>query len=265
MEDRKEERERRRGLALAGRAHCLSLIALLVGALLGAACGSTAPVTDSEQEALYRSAVEDAETAEPSEIVTTLTPIVGYNETLVWRTSAGAERQVLMVTWTDSTSFLDASTGDTLTTEEDVWVTAAPEIRQFCEGVDRSGDQLSLRLAQRLGLPPDVGYDRFVSFWVRPEDLVRPCPDPEVTDRECELASPTPEKHTQVSDAHLAWFHGLEASMYDSEGYPWTRLGYTYDWHPSTDEVGPSEFVVRPEASVEIQSVHTTEAYCRTL
>lgn len=264
MEDCKEERDQRPGLVSAGYAHCLSLAALLVGTLLGAACGGTAPVAGSEHEALYRSAVEDAETAEPSEIVTTLTPIARYNESLVWRTPTDAEQQVLVVTWTDSTSSLDTPSSETLTTEEDVWVTAAPEIRQFCEALDRSGDPLALRLAQRLGLPPDVEYDRFVSFWVRPEDLVRPCPDPEVTDRECELAPPTPEEHVQVSDAYLKWFHELEASMYDSEGYPWTRLGYTYDWHPSTDEVGPSEFVVRPEAIVEVQGVHTTEAYCQT-
>lgn len=249
--------------ASGGRAHFFLPVALLLVGLLCSACGGTAPVANTEPETLYGAAVEDAETAEPSEIVATLTPLVPHNDTLVWRTPADESHQVLMVTWTDSTSSLNTSPGDTLTSEEDIWVTAAPEVRQFCEGLDRAGDQLSLRLAQRLGLPPDVNYDRFVALWAHPEDLVRPCPDPEVTDRECELGAPVPEEHVQVSEAHQNWFRELETSMYGPDGYPWTRLGYTYDWNPDTDEVGPSEFVIRPGAPVEVEAVHDTEAYCR--
>ncbi len=241
-----------------------SVLLLLVLLPVLAGCRSTELPSDATPEARYRAAIEDARTADPSEIVTTLTPIVPHNENLVWRTTADSTRQVLVVTWGGSETLPDATTGDTLTVETDVWVTAAPMIQAFCQSLDRSGDGLALRLAQRLGLPPDAGYSQFVELWVRPANLVRPCPDPEVSDRECELSAPVPADHARVSDEHRAWFRSLRETSYGPDGYPFTGLGYTYDWHPATDEVGPSEFVVRPGNTAIVRGVESTEAYCRS-
>lgn len=249
-----------------------TVVAFSLMALL-AACGGTQPAREPDPDARYRAAIQDARTAEPSEIETTLTPLVPYNDALVWRTTADSTRQVRVVTWGGASTFSDAAAGDAVTVDEDVWVTAVPEVRQFCRALDLEGDRLRLRLAQRLGLPPDVDYDRFVELWVRPEALVRPCPDPEVTDRECELEVPTPTRHVQISDAHRAWFRNLKENSYGPDGYPFTGLGYTYDWNPSTDAVGPSEFVLRPApdsaasrdgpAQAEVHAVVSTDRYCR--
>jgi len=242
----------------------LRTVVLLGLLLLWAACGGTRPATESEPEAQYRAAIADARTAEPSEITTTLTPLVPYNDSLVWRTTADSTQQVLVVTWGDSNTLPPAAAGDTVTADQDVWVTAVPAIKQFCRASNRTGDRLQLRLAQRLGLPPDATYDRFVELWVRPQDLVRPCPDPEVTDRECELHSPEPTAHVQISDAHQEWFRTLRETSYGPDGYPFTGLGYTYDWNPRTDKVGPSEFVLRPGEDAQIRATYSTAAYCRT-
>ena len=249
-------------VATTGRS--LRTVALLGLLLLWAACGGTQPATESEPEAQYRAAIADARTAEPPEITTSLTPLVPYNDSLVWRTTTDSTQQVLVVTWGGSDTLPTATAGDTVTADQDVWVTAVPQIRQFCRGLDRRAEALRLRLAQRLGLPPDATYDRFVELWVRPQDLVRPCPDPEVTDRECELHSPEPTAHVQISDAHQEWFQELKATSYGPDGYPFTGLGYTYDWHPSTDEVGPSEFVLRPGEPGIVRATYSTAAYCRT-
>jgi hypothetical protein len=52
------------------------------------------------------------------------------------------------------------------------WVTAVPKLKSFCQGYVRSnGDdlrQLTLRLEQQLGLPPNSGYDTFVELKVDP-------------------------------------------------------------------------------------------------
>ena len=240
------------------------IAAALATALL-VACGGTQPATDPAPEARYRAAIEDARTAEPSEITTGLTPLVPYNDSLVWRTARDSTRQVLVVTWGGSETLPTAAASDTVTADRDVWVTAVPKIRQFCRGLDRDGDALQRRLAQRLGLPPTADYDRFVELWVRPQDLVRPCPDPEVTDRECERAPPQPSAHAQVSDAHQNWFRELRATSYGPDGYPFTGLGYTYDWNPATDDVGPSEFVLRPGESGIVRATYSTAAYCRVV
>ncbi len=238
------------------------IAAALVSALL-VACGGPQSATDSAPEAQYRAAIEDARTAEPSEITTTLTPLVPYNDSLVWRTVRDSIRQVLVVTWGGSTTLPTTAAGDTMTADRDVWVTAVPALKQFCRTSDRTGDRLQLRLAQRLGLPPTADYDRFVELWVRPQDLVRPCPDPEVTDRECERTPPQPSAHVEISDAHRDWFRELKATSYGPDGYPFTGLGYTYDWNPQTDEVGPSEFVLRPGEPGIVQATYSTAAYCR--
>jgi hypothetical protein len=242
----------------------LRTVVLLGLLLLWSACGGTRPAAESGPEARYRAAIEDARTAEPSEITTALTPLVPYNDSLVWRTTTDSTQQVLVVTWGGPDTLPTAAAGDTVTPDQDVWVTAVPQIRQFCRALDRRGEALRLRLAQRLGLPPDADYDRFVELWVRPQDLVRPCPDPEVTDRECELHSPEPTEHVQISDAHQEWFQELKETSYGPDGYPFTGLGYTYDWNPTTDEVGPSEFVLRPGERGILRATFSTAAYCRT-
>ena len=238
-----------------------ALVVIVAGLLV--ACGGTESVTEPDPEARYRAAIADARTAEPSEITTSLTPLVPHNDALVWRTVGDSARQVLVVTWGGADTLPSATVGDTVTADQDVWVTAVPQLRQFCRDLDRRGDALRLRLAQRLGLPPDADYDRFVELWVRPQALVRPCPDPEVTDRECELRPPKPRAHVQISDAHQEWFQDLKDTSYGPDGYPFTGLGYTYDWHPATDEVGPSEFVLRPGEAAVLRATYSTAAYCR--
>jgi hypothetical protein len=48
-------------------------------------------------------------------------------------------------------------------------------------------------------------------------------------------------------------------------GYPFTRLGYTYDWAPGAEahrHYGTSEFVVAPGTRVEVTEEATSDAYC---
>lgn len=240
------------------------LLIMVVASLLFA-CSGTQPAADPDPNAQYQAAITDARTAEPSEITTTLTPLVPYNDSLVWRNRTDSTRQVLVATWGGSNTLPSATAGDTVTADEDIWVTVVPAVKQFCRTADQTGDDLQLRLAQRLGLPPNVDYERFVELWVQPQDLVRPCPDPEVTDHECELRPPKPATHVQVSDAHQAWFQKLKDTSYGPDGYPFTGLGYTYDWNPTTDEVGPSEFVLRPGESGVVRATYSTAAYCRSV
>lgn len=225
-----------------------------------AGCGGPRFVTDDVDTA-YQAAIRDAEEAEPSEIATRLTPITASNEALVWRGTPG-QSLLLVVTWTD-TNPLDAAADDTLVIDEDIWVTVVPEVRDHCRSLDLDGETLALRLQQLLGLPPDTPYDRFVELWVNPGDLFRPCPDPEITDRECERNFPEPAPLIRVSDDHKRWFRTMRGTMYGPDGYPWTRLGYTYDWGDPETDFGFSEFVIRPDATVEVQTVAPTSVYCQ--
>ncbi len=145
-----------------------------------------------------------------------------------------------------------------------------------------SPDQLRTRLRQVLGLRPDGDDDAFVQMWADPKDFFRPCADPEVTDRECTLnlttrASPrdgcpwsdssqgqVSARWVSVTQDHLAWMcdnwtRSFPANPHD--GYPWTALGYTYDWGKPSP-VGQSEFVAPQGTTVVVESITGTEEYC---
>ena len=214
-------------------------------------------------EERYFEALQDAKEALPSEVAHNLTAITRDNPDLVWDENG----RVLMLTWTRSPSY-DDFVGQEFTPKWEVWVTAVPELKQFCAVYPATEEvSLSLRLEQLLGLPPFTGKDRMVEMWVNPEDLFRPTPDNEITDTTAELAFPSPEKYSCYEDYKFAleWFHlQLSKQQYDEpkQGYPWTRLGYSYDWGNAETEVGLSEFVVKAKSQVGIRAVTSTENYC---
>jgi hypothetical protein len=213
-----------------------------------------------ELERAYRDAVEDAKIAEPGEISRNLTAIVASNEDLRWKSLENAQ-YVLVLTWTSWDGY-DDQVGQSMTLTRQIWVTAVPELKDFCTAHDATQVPLTLRLEQLLGLPPNDGKPRFVEIWVRPDDLFRPSPDPEITDHEAGLDFHT-SQYLTVSEAYVRWFDELKDASYGEKGYPWTRLGYTYDWGNPSSEVGLSEFIIDEGAMVEIHAVTGTEAYCK--
>lgn len=211
--------------------------------------------SEAQLEAAYQAAIADASIAEQAERSPELTAIVPENSNLVWK-GEDNYRQVLVTTWTSWDGYWDFL-GQPMTTTRETWVTAVPEVQVLCLGHGLSEDRLILRLEQLLGLPPHNGKLWFVEIWVRPADLFRPTPDPEVTDQTAEL-----DFEPNVSAEYVDWFNTLRDSSYGADGYPWTRLGYTYDWGNPQTEVGPSEFVIHPGATVEVNNVQPTAEYC---
>lgn len=207
----------------------------------------------------FADAVKDAETVTADEVSTALVAIVPGAPKLVWSEKDGKKR-VLMVTWTSYKGY-DDQKGKSLPLGRETWVTAAPYVGEFCKGKAAEGAALAARLEQLLGLPANNGKDRFVELWVEPKDMFRPCPDPEITDHECGIDAPQPSALVTVSAGHVKWFEELKAKSYGQGGYPWTRLGYTYDW--SGAEVGMSEFVVQKGAEVTVERAVSNEEYCR--
>lgn len=204
----------------------------------------------------YLAAVTDAKYPTASEISHDLTPIVAWNPNLIWEGVPGASR-VKMVALTRT--YYDRSVGqDYIFSFGELWVTVAPELKQFFQG-DASGPSLP-RLEQLLGLPPESGYSRIVEFWVDPADLFRPTPDPEIDDTEAGLASPTGWR-SPISKTYRDWFATTWASRFETATpYPWTQLGYTYDWG-SNDHMGLSEYVIRKGSTVGVAGVWDPLAY----
>ncbi len=203
----------------------------------------------------YHLAIEDAKQAEAVE-VEILQPVVPSNKQLRWRMIDG-QPHVLMVTWTNWDGY-DDLVGQTTTLSREIWLTPVPQVKRFVHAERPSSSVRDLRLEQYLGLSPNNGKTKWVEMWIKPEDLFRPCPDAEITDDRCDLFIPV-----DITLEHYQWLMDKQLTSYGMSGYPWTRLGYTFDWGALDNEVGANELVVREEAIVQIQKVQTTNEYFR--
>jgi hypothetical protein len=209
--------------------------------------------SEDELRQAYLLAVEDARTAEESEVCHNLTAITDSNRNLIWLDGPGG-RLVLAVTWTSWDGYLNKMS---MNLSKEAWVTIAPQIKEFIAENKIAGPECVLRLEQLLGLPPHNGKKWLVEMWVNPKDLFRPSPDAEIDDSEAQLDFPE-----NAGLEHRLWFDALKNASYGPGGYPWTRLGYTYDWGGLEGEAGLSEFVVRKDAEVRINKVYSTVEYC---
>ena len=183
-------------------------------------------------------------------------------------------KSVVVATWTRAGKFQLNSR----TATSDIWVTIVPNVKTFCRAVavavpdqDKEKDRrnLTLRLEQRLGLPPRNGKAEFVELVISDPDknLFRPCPDFNIHRNGC-TAGFSPAGYPPDLDKLTPRQIWLLSQYYQSYAlarplqYPWTALGYTYDWG-SEDHVGESEFVIPKGSPIKVQSIAKTEDYCR--
>jgi hypothetical protein len=159
----------------------------------------------------------------------------------------------------------DGNVGDPIVSANDgIWVTAVPEVQTIC----RTFTDVTMQLRQLLGLPPDNDLPRVLVLRAKASDLFRPspyadtmtkypCSDP-ANDASCGNAFPS-----TATPAHMQWMATSSFSLHAIPyGYPWTHLGYTYNWAPGKDRYGASEYVIRAGASATITQKSTPAEYC---
>jgi hypothetical protein len=149
-----------------------------------------------------------------------------------------------------------------------MWVTGVPEVQTICRGFHID---VAMQLRELLGLPPDADTTRFLVLTVAASDLFRPSPDDRIATvypctlnsdgtmpADCGNAFPS-----TTTPAHYQWM-AVEGFYLHSipNGYPWTHLGYTYNWAPGADRYGASEYVIRPNAKAVIVEKATVPEYC---
>jgi hypothetical protein len=234
---------------------------------LVSACGPKLLVKPYQAEKTavhYKKSIEDASQPTAKKIDHKLFAITKDNTKLIWKEING-EGYILVSSWKYDTTYYknDPKTGFYNTGKYTNWVTVSPELKNLCnkKGFGRKVG-MDLRLKQLLGMPPTTEKKYFVEFWVRPQDLYRPCPDPEVSDLDCELAFPD-----GVSEEHKAEIEELRKNSYSNatwdKNYPWTQLGYTYDWNPAKPKnIGLSEFVIGKNKNVVVAGFYSTASYC---
>ncbi len=227
--------------------HAVALTAVLVAGCAGPRSASDAQAENTGTNSAYGDSIFQSAVFKPSSVHPLLV------------VPAGAEK-VSVLTWTGKQTAEKFYPIGEATVGIDVWVTLAPQVRRLCESYPTETGALRLRLQQLLGLPAKDEERTFVEMQARVGDIFRPCPDPDPTKAECGNAFPK-----DVDEDHKSWLAEQVLQRYQAapQGYPWTRLGYTYDWNPASPRYGASEYVVHKGSKVTVTKKMATTDYCR--
>lgn len=218
--------------------------------------------TDDHPQKFYDAAIADAAIASPEKIM----PLLPIPE----------GSSVKVISWV-AENRLPCRSGESqcaFTTGGDrIWVTLAGEVQGLCRSWNLSGDALRRRLEQLLGLPmdppPQYRKARFVIMDVPQGRLERAClgvNDSDAAHPQCTLdvqASAPVELRNYVLQ-QMAGSYILRNPK--GPGYPFTRLGYTYDWSPiaqAPNHYGASEFLLMPGTAAKVAAQIATDDYCK--
>ncbi|MDE5883540.1 MAG: hypothetical protein K2H29_00430 [Oscillospiraceae bacterium] len=136
-----------------------------------------------------------------------------------------------------------------------MWTFTDKEIASYGDAL-RSADNPEMRLTQLIGFAPDSEHSTVTGFWVDPKDVKGPAyqSNPTIGDMTTDFGESTDKEYKKWFDENILW------SYYYGE-YPWTRLGYTYDWADNGTEYGMTEFIVESGAEVKVEFTETTDEF----
>lgn len=233
---------------------------LLPLALILLNCTGLQPQKNAQQ--LYEQAILDAAVINPDKIMPLL-PIPTTEDVTVisWITEARTPCKS------------GESTCEFINSSDRIWVTLDGEVKHACQSWHLHNDALSERLDQFLGLPPNPPSQhrkvKFAIMKVPAKQLERACLGINTTDvvhPQCTLDTQdtTPDDLRSYVQQHMASSYIVHNPR--GPGYPFTRLGYTYDWNElagNHHHYGASEFLIMPNTPIKVVEMISTDDYCK--
>ena len=199
-------------------------------------------------EELWAAAMADAVFSKDSEVME-LVCLTQDDPQVIWDETG---ERVLLVTWHDYDERCEP--GDSLP-HQDIWATSLGEFEDWYQENGSGVTDWELRFAQLLGMPSDGNCTRFSAFWVSPSEVIRPAYLTDVTTQ-------MENGYDQITDpAYQTWFNNNILYSYFESEYPWTRLGYTYDWSGGDSAYGLTEFLIADGSNAEIAFTYSTEDF----
>lgn len=232
---------------------------ILCFALVAASCEKDdAGNKTKTPEELYQLSIMDAITADSTEVIDTLWAISKTNPGVEFRTFGETEYVLVACFHNYPQGYLT----DTIYSRSGryTFVFIPKQFHQYFRANPIVDGDREMRAHQLLGLPPNDVKTHFVELWVRPEDLLRPSGDYEIDDR---TAQPYLQGAASTDAYYSNWYAGNAYWSYFSGNtlYPWTRLGYTYDWVGSSSEVGVSEYLIKPSSMMLLKEQYPVLDY----
>lgn len=216
---------------------------ITVAAVCLTGCKKEPPKTNVE---LYGEAVRDAAFADEDEILP-LVSLIESDPMTTWK-----DGKVLLLTWHNYPDSYPE--GETVTIQwGPVWTFTDKEVASH--GKEFSDDP-ETRLKQLIAFAPDSEHSTVTGFWVDPKNVKRPAYQTDPT-----VGNMTNDFGESVDEEFKAWFDDNILWSYYYGNFPWTRLGYTYDWADNGTEYGMTEFIVESGAEVKVEFTETTEEF----
>lgn len=147
---------------------------------------------------------------------------------------------------------------------ENVWVTVDFQMRKACRAF--AVHRLSLNIEQLLGMPPLKNYSGWhivtmslLTMQHASPRLFRPClATHSIIESTCRYQDNPSAEGYLWGEQNL-----LQKPARLKSQYPWTGLGYTYNWNPqASSKVGLSEFVISKGTVVNVRVSQTAQAFC---
>ncbi|PSL46580.1 hypothetical protein CLV51_103561 [Chitinophaga niastensis] len=221
------------------------------------------PVYNMEQ--LYGQAVQDAMVADSSEISNALSPITPDNPDLQWKTING-QSYVLLATFMRYPGSYPV--GDSITNVwGESWLFIPKQMKSRIAASFTPTSDTIMRICQLLGLPPvnTKSNTHIAEIWVNAARLYRPAGNPAI-----DTKSSGAVLVNNAPPAFVTWFNNYIIFAYyrpltsaTDYHYPWTRMGYTYDWAPGATKVGLSEYVLQASSGAWVDKVSRAADFFR--
>ncbi|HWZ02094.1 MAG TPA: hypothetical protein VNX40_00715 [Mucilaginibacter sp.] len=214
----------------------------------------------------YNRSIKLAMVADSTYNIDTLVTITPGNPLLQWKKING-QQYVLLATFMNSPSRYPK--GDSTSVKGDIWMFVPRQMKNRLGNAMSHNTDTILRLSEMLGLPPvnKTSDSLIAEIWVRANDVFRPAGNPDITLHRASGVLDT-NLSAKYKPWYKAWFNDNIifsyfrplSSSFDFY-YPWTRMGYTYDWAPGVKRVGLSEFVLRSQSTFWVENVVTPAVF----
>jgi hypothetical protein len=218
-----------------------------------------------------KAAIDDARELDSTKVGVNLMPIKKGTPNEEWETING-KNMVLLVTLVDSSrlqKFFGQEGVYKIDREMGTWVTIPGEWltkKEAFEGLDSAAAHM--RMLQMYGLSPDCTYNIMVQFYADVKGIFRPASDPSIDTTSAGIEFPEwADENYKVGDTNFReWFrYNVSAAFEDDSPLPWTRLGYTYDWHKGAPRQGLSEYVVVDQTYLKVKSYESEWQFIQNL
>lgn len=217
---------------------------------------------DSILAAQYESAVKDAADVTEDKI-RPLVVIDQNSDKVTWNADSS---KVMMLSFNNEPdAYRD---GTTIKLEQPVWLVTEREMQQWYREHKDDVRNWPMRFRQLLGMSKSNPATHFSVLWVSPKDLIRPAFVTSIKSDEMKTQYDENAKDENLSSEMRVWFQNwfdeTRARSFGKKGFPWTRLGYTYDWaSKEKNKYGLTEFLTLPGAEVDVQFSKNTKSFVK--